>query len=726
MRSTSLRQRLLLLLALALPFSLVILFCWYQLVQQLDQAKDTAARSVIALEQHAANVLDVHTLVLRQLDDLTRGKSGSQIGNDARLREEVTNLTKDFLQISVVGMADADGRVWLNSVRKATNGFSVADRDYFLAHKNGAAKGLYISEAFTGRINGARQVGMSLRRNTPSGEFDGIIYTTIPLAHFTKFWKDFAPTDGYLIPLIRTDGTLIVRYPSLGSSARLSPEGPFMKHVRQSPRGLFTAASQIDGVERINAYSQIKSYPLYIAYSVGTALVLRDWWRESAMALAIAICLALTLGALWLAVVRQSHEQRVTATRWRRIAGDLEREVARRQQAEEAMRQSQKMEVVGQLAGGIAHDFNNLLAAILSNLQLMHMRIGQNRTEGLLRYVQAAESIVGKASSMTQRLLAFSRRQTLAPSALDVKDRISSMQELIARTVGPAIGVHTQFEPESSITVCDPNQLDSTLLNLAINARDAMPAGGELTIAVARTSLDAAHAPAAGLAPGDYIAISVQDTGTGMSEMVVKRVFEPFFTTKPIGQGTGLGLSMVYGFVMQSGGQVTINSVPGTGTKVTIYLPMHTGALPVAPAAPTPASPQRPAEQACILLVDDQDTVREPLAELLTELGYEVVQAIDGAEGLEVLKSSQPIDLLVSDVGLPGHMNGRQLADAGRVLRPNLRVMFITGYAEKSASEGGLLATGMEVMIKPFGLDDFAFKVATMIGKEGVVQGSAG
>lgn len=714
------------LLALALPFSLVILFCWYQLVQQLDQAKDTAARSVIALEQHAANVLDVHTLVLRQLDDLTRGKSGSQIGNDARLREEVTNLTKDFLQISVVGMADADGRVWLNSVRKATNGFSVADRDYFLAHKNGAAKGLYISEAFTGRINGARQVGMSLRRNTPSGEFDGIIYTTIPLAHFTKFWKDFAPTDGYLIPLIRTDGTLIVRYPSLGSSARLSPEGPFMKHVRQSPRGLFTAASQIDGVERINAYSQIKSYPLYIAYSVGTALVLRDWWRESAMALAIAICLALTLGALWLAVVRQSHEQRVAATRWRRIAGDLEREVARRQQAEEAMRQSQKMEVVGQLAGGIAHDFNNLLAAILSNLQLMHMRIGQNRTEGLLRYVQAAESIVGKASSMTQRLLAFSRRQTLAPSALDVKDRISSMQELIARTVGPAIGVHTQFEPESSITVCDPNQLDSTLLNLAINARDAMPAGGELTIAVARTSLDAAHAPAAGLAPGDYIAISVQDTGTGMSEMVVKRVFEPFFTTKPIGQGTGLGLSMVYGFVMQSGGQVTINSVPGTGTKVTIYLPMYTGALPVAPAAPTPASPQRPAEQACILLVDDQDTVREPLAELLTELGYEVVQAINGAEGLEVLKSSQPIDLLVSDVGLPGHMNGRQLADAGRVLRPSLRVMFITGYAEKSASEGGLLATGMEVMIKPFGLDDFAFKVATMLGKEGVVQGSAG
>ncbi|MDB5963627.1 MAG: Blue-light-activated protein [Polaromonas sp.] len=715
LHSTSLLQRFLLVLPLTLSVLLVTWFCWHQRVQVLEKAYQTALRSAVALEQHAANVLDVHTLVLRQLEDLTHGKSGAEVGGDARLRETVTSFTRDFPQVSVVGMADADGRIWLNSIQKATNGASVADRDYFLVHKKNAANGLFIGEPFTGRLNGERQFAISLRRNTPSGDFDGIIFTTVPLKHFTQFWEQFTPSGGHLIPLIRSDGALIVRYPSLAPAQRLNPQGPFMSHLRRSPQGLYTAVSQVDGIERINAYRQITNYPLYISFSIETALVLREWWRESMLAAFLGILFAITLAALWLAVVLHSHEQDASARRWKAIANDLELEVERRQDAEDSMRQSQKMEVVGQLAGGIAHDFNNLLAALVGNLQLMRRRLDQGNVDDLHRYVAAAESITTRAGAMTQRLLAFSRRQTLTPAPLDVRERIEAMKELITYTVGPSIRVYTVVSQDVCRTLCDPNQLDSAVLNLAINARDAMPDGGELTISATRTSLTAEQAIALQLPQEPaYVVVRVRDSGTGMTGAVVERAFEPFFTTKPTGQGTGLGLSMVYGFVSQSGGRVKIDSQPGAGTEVAIYLPAYDGEMTLPAHAPGTADAGSPVGEVCILLVDDERAVREPLAELLVELGYRVVEAGDGPEGLDILASSQQVDLLVSDVGLPGNMNGRQLADAGRKLRPQLKVLFITGYADKAASAAGLTGQDMEVMIKPFGMDEFEHKVSAM------------
>lgn len=715
LHSTSLLQRVLLALALAIPLLLLTWFCRHQRVQVLEEGNRTVQRSVVALEQHAANMLDVHMLALRQLDDLTQGKSGSQINADARLVESVASLTREFPQVSVVGMADADGKIWLSSVKGATKSASVADRDYFLAHKNAASKGIYVSEAFNGRLNGERQFSISLRRFTPSGGFDGIIFATVPLKHFTQFWAQFTPSAGYLIPLVRNDGALIVRYPSVDSPERLNMQGPFMTHVRNSSHGLYTAVSQVDGIERINAYSQIRSYPLYISYSVETAVVLRQWWRESLLAAGMAVFSSLILAALWLAVVRQMHEQRVSVARWQEIAQDLKLEVGRRENAEEALRQSQKMEAVGQLAGGIAHDFNNLLAGLVGNLQLMRRRLDQGVIDDLPRYVAAAESITSKAAAMTQRLLAFSRRQTLAPAPLEVKAQIQAMHELITRTVGPAIHVRTVFAADPCTTLCDPNQFDSALLNLAVNARDAMPDGGELTLAAKRTHLTAGQAAALQL-PADsaYVVVSVKDSGAGMTAKIIERAFEPFFTTKPTGQGTGLGLSMVYGFVMQSGGQVKINSQPGVGTEVSIYLPVFEGEMPSSTTALQATDTSQSKKETCILLVDDEIIVREPLAEVLVDLGYWVIQAGDGAQGLDVLQSPQRVDLLISDVGLPGHMNGRQLADAGRKLRPELKVLFITGYADSAASAGGLAGQDMEVMVKPFGLDAFERKVSDM------------
>ena len=714
-RSTSLLQRLVLVLALTIPLCILTWFCWNQRMEVLKGANQTAERSVVALEQHAANMLDVHMLVLRQLDDLTKEKSRAQIKSDVRLGESVAAITREFPQVSVVGIADPDGRITLSSVKEAAEGASVSDRDFFLAHKNGALTGLYISEAFTGRLNGERQFSISLRRLTPAGEFAGIIFATVPLKHFTHFWERFTPPEGYLIPLVRNDGLVIVRYPSLDSPRRLNPEGPFMRRMQQSATGLYTAVSQVDGIERINAFSKVKSYPLFISFSVETAYVLRDWRRESLLAAFMAVFSALLLAALWLAVVRQLHEQRISVERWREIAEDLKLEVGRREDAEEALRQSQKMEVVGQLAGGIAHDFNNMLAGLAGNLQLMRRRLDQGLLEELPRYVGAAEAITSRAAAMTQRLLAFSRRQTLEPAPLDLKKQIETMHELITRTVGPSILVRTVFSSDPCHTLCDPNQFDSALLNLAINARDSMPDGGNLVISATQTYLTALHAAALQLPAGPaYVVVSVKDTGVGMSAEITERAFEPFFTTKPSGEGTGLGLSMVYGFVAQSGGRVKIDSTPDVGTEISIYLPAFEGELlPPAPALKIVDTGQSKSD-ICILLVDDEVMVRETLTEFLLDLGYRVIQAGDGAQGLAVLRSVEPISLLISDVGLPGHMNGRQLADVAREHRPELKVLFITGYADKAASANGLAGKDMEVMIKPFGLDEFEHKVSAM------------
>ena len=713
---TSWPQRLLLVLAVLLPLLLAGWFAAHQRARVLEEAHRSASRSVVALEQHAANVLDTHSLMLKQLDGLTRGMTWEEIGKDAQLKQTVSDLARSFPQVSAIGMADASGRLWLSNATLPDDASSIAARDYFIAQRAGSAHGLFVGDGFTDRSSSVRQFGISLARTSASGAFDGVIFTAVPLDHLIAFWRQFTPSGGHVIPLLRSDGALIVRYPVLNSPERLNPNGPFMTQLRRSPRGLYTAVSQVDGIERINAYSQIKNYPLYISFSVETGLVLQEWRVETARLAVIAVLGALTLAALWLTAVRQSHEQRVSTTRWREVAKRLEREVARREQAEEALRHGRKMEAVGQLAGGIAHDFNNLLAGIVGNLQLMRMRMDRGRTEDLPRYIAAAESIAGKASAMTQRLLAFSRRQTLAPVPTEAKERIGAMEELITRTVGPSIRVCTDFSAQPCTILCDPDQLDNALLNLAINARDAMPAGGELTITAAPSRLDETQAASLGVAPGDYVAIAMKDTGTGMDSRVIERAFDPFFTTKPIGQGTGLGLSMVYGFVTQSSGQVRIDSAPGAGTTVTIYLPAHQGPTRrVDPAADAGAALGHDGAKRSILLVDDEKSVREPLAEMLTELGYRVTQAGDGAQGLEVLRSREPVDLLVTDVGLPGHMNGRQLADAGRELRPRLKVMFITGYADKAASAGSLLATGMEVMIKPFGLNEFARKVSALV-----------
>jgi len=386
-------------------------------------------------------------------------------------------------------------------------------------------------------------------------------------------------------------------------------------------------------------------------------------------------------------------------------------ELTERRAAEEQLRQVQKMEAVGQLTGGIAHDFNNLLAGITGSLELMTMRLAQGRIGELDRYLEAAQGAVRRAATLTHRLLAFSRRQVLDAQATDINHLVASMEELVRRTVGPEIKVEVVASDPIWSTRVDRNQLESALLNLCINARDAMPAGGVLTIETGNHVFDARAARERDLPPGDYVSLCVADTGTGMTDEIIARAFDPFFTTKPVGEGTGLGLSMIYGFVQQSGGQARITSEPGRGTKVCLWLPRHADAADDAEAPAEAAEMPRAKGGETVLVVDDDPTVRMLITDVLKDLGYIAIDVEDAAAGLQVLRSGRCIDLMITDVGLPGGTNGTQLADAGRRARPDLKVLFITGYDEEALLGDGQPAAGIHVLNKPFEFDALAGRI---------------
>lgn len=399
-----------------------------------------------------------------------------------------------------------------------------------------------------------------------------------------------------------------------------------------------------------------------------------------------------------------------------RIAGVVS-DVTDRHEIEEQLRQAQKMEAVGQLTGGLAHDFNNLLTGITGSLDLLTARVAQGRLGDLDRYLSAAQGAAKRAASLTHRLLAFSRRQTLDPRSTDVNRLVADMEDLIRRTVGPGVAIDVLCDDALWNCLVDPPQLESALLNLAINARDAMPNGGRLTIETGNTYIDRRAATECELEAGEYVTLRVADTGTGMTPDVIERAFDPFYTTKPIGQGTGLGLSMIYGFARQSGGQVQIQSLIGRGTTMRLYLPRHLGDLDVAEAPSATLGAPSALQGETVLVVDDEPILRMLMTEVLEDLGYTAIPAADGANGLKVLQSDLRIDLMVTDVGLPGGMNGRQLADAARVTRPKLKVLFVTGYAENAALSHGHLEPGMYIMTKPFAMDALAGRIQDLIAE---------
>ena len=405
-------------------------------------------------------------------------------------------------------------------------------------------------------------------------------------------------------------------------------------------------------------------------------------------------------GGLIYGYARDVTEQRAQAEELRGVAENL--------------RQSQKMEAVGQLTGGIAHDFNNMLTGVIGGLDMIERRLADGRHEDVARFLAIARQSGERAATLTKRLLAFSRLQSLELKVLDVNQLALGMEDMLRRTLGGNVELKLTLEPDVWPVEADPSQLESALLNLTINARDAMPKGGALTIETSNVSTEDFARRHPDLKPGEYVRICVADQGAGMSQKTLDHAFEPFFTTKAIGQGTGLGLSMIYGFAKQSHGHVALVSKIGEGTTVKLWLPRIMGAMDEVQ-APVFVEPQRAPANATVLLVEDEAAVRMLITEVLSELGCVCVEAISADTALPILRSKQRIDLLVTDVGLPG-MNGRQLAEMARTLRPGLQVLFVTGYAEGAAHRGEFLGEGMEMIAKPFAIGALAEKISIMLG----------
>jgi signal transduction histidine kinase len=520
--------------------------------------------------------------------------------------------------------------------------------------------------------------------------------------------------------------------PEVQAAAIFDATGALFASYARSPEVRLPAAAQPPGT-RVAADRLIVVTPVrqgdaafgtvYVETIIEPVTRRLERYGVIALLVTMAVIVVAVLGVAQSALGKANAELAQRAAALATANANLQAQIAEREKVEEALRQAQKMEAIGQLTGGVAHDFNNLLQVILGNLGTAQRRLqreGVVNPRDVLRLIEAAIGGGERAATLTQRLLAFSRRQPLAPKPLDVNGLVSGMTDLLHRTLGEAIDVETTLAGDLWRTSADANQLENALLNLAVNAKHAMLHGGKLRLETANAQLDATYAALhEEVRPGDYVVIAVTDTGTGMTKDVLAKAFEPFFTTKDFGQGTGLGLSQVYGFMKQSDGHAKIYSEPGHGTTVKLYLPRLAAAEPAAEAGA--ASPRRSptgAVHELILVVEDDPDVRVFSVQMLRELGYGVIEAANAEAALRALQASPGVRLLFTDVGPPGGVNGRQLADRARRLRPDLRILFTTGYAGDPIVHHGRLDAGVELIGKPFSYFALATRIRSILERE--------
>lgn len=564
LRHSSGRQRVLLALAVIVPLTLASLFSFHQRREVLFEAKERAQRSVVALEQHAANVLDTHAVILRQIDILSRSRTEEQLSNDEVLSATVTELSRELDQVAAIGITDANGRLIASSLPSDVG--SVSDRDYFRVHQNSAQIGIYISEAFTGRASGQRHFALSIRRTSSSGKFGGIIFTSVPLDHFIRFWQGFTPSGGHLIPMVRPDGVLIVRYPQADSPRRLDPSGPFISRVTQSRRGVYTATSQVDGIERINAYTQVEKYPLFVSFSVETREVLQRWRGQVFVAAAIAAVAASLLVALWLAAVRQAYLQCVSAARWEAAARALQDEIERRRDAENSMREgAARLSFEEQLIGIVSHDLRNPLNTISLSAAAMARRETLGAQDALL--LQRIQNASRRAVRLVRDLLDLTQARLggsipIQPRPVDFHDLVKNVvAELDAQHPGRIV---SSLAAEDPLGEWDPDRMAQVVENLVVNALKYGIEGGTVTITT--TSDDSS------------LVLSVHNRGLPIPAGKTDIIFEPLQRATdeyPLasGRSIGMGLFIVKHIVNAHGGSVHVESTEEGGTTFAVALP---------------------------------------------------------------------------------------------------------------------------------------------------------
>jgi two-component system, NtrC family, sensor kinase len=554
--------------SLAVPMLLLALAAWQNFRLVRSQTEERVMIEAGELREHALNTVKTYAIVLAWIDARTRGLGWDQIAQDEELHRFLSDL--DTLpQIDEVWMADATGRPVVSGRSSLTPPIDVSDRDCFAAKKKQDV-GIFVSREQIGALTHAPEFDICDRRSTADKGFDGIIVVSARPAYFSEFYRTVSEEKRFAASLVRSDGSLLVRYPALSAPPVLARDSPFMQAIASNPdRGWFGGRGETDGVERFFAYQRVEGYPLYVAYGVPRRDVLHSWLANLVNYSLFAVPASLALFGMTLLAVRQIQRHAIASWRWRTTARRLRREMNRRALAEAELRQAQKMEALGQLTGGVAHDFNNLLTVLQGSLEMLS---GRQQSDQLQARVDTALRTVERGERLTEQLLAFARRQPLAKATIDLNAQLRRMTELLVRTVGSAIVINTNLAPDLWPVDADATQLELAVINLAINARDAMPAGGKLGIRTFNLATQREAMPEQP-AVADFVSLEVSDTGQGMPPEVASRAFEPFFTTKEAGKGTGLGLSMVYGFARQSGGSASIRSDVDRGTTVTLLLP---------------------------------------------------------------------------------------------------------------------------------------------------------
>ena len=713
----------LLFISIVLPLALFALAALQNRRDVEVAAERRVDRTTRILHEHALKVFETHQLMIDQLNERLPHINWADEKEVANLDQRLAHLQALLPQVRAILITDAHGLLRASSFPRAGR-IDFSDRDWFVALKAMDQRLPFVSSAMKGKMSGRSVFNIAARARGPNPDvFDGTIAVSIDQNYFADFYRDTERDFDHLIVLAREDGAILASEPQ-ASIKTLPANRLFQLALESRSQGFLIRPSLLDGKVRIFGYERVGAYPLVIGFGIPLEAALAPWWRNMQAYGLVALLSSLTLlGVSGFAIRRVTLEGRATM-RWRRSAAQLETEMAERQRLEEQLRQSQKMEAVGRLTGGIAHDFNNLLTVVIGSLDLLmrRMRDADPRQQAL---VKNAIDGASRAATLTARLLAFSRQHPLDPKPLDANALVEGMSNLLLRTLSEAVTIRYALETRPWRTYADPNQLENAILNLCVNAVDAMPKGGTLTLATENVSIETtATGPYEGLEAGPYVKITVADTGLGMPPEVVARAFEPFFTTKPVGKGTGLGLSQVYGFSRQSGGHAAIESEPGRGTTIAIYLPRLRPAAVKDVEVATILSPGvvslASASGATILLVEDDDLVRRFSADALREGGFAIIEASTGPDGLAMLALHREIALLFTDIVLKGPMDGRELADKVLALRPGLPVLFTTGYTKDALLQPGQHEFGalrVDFLEKPFTTAAVAAKIADLLGQ---------
>jgi two-component system, NtrC family, sensor kinase len=700
-RDAALRSlKLMLVASVALPLSLFCYAAWTNYQAAFELADERIERALDIAAEQALRVFQSISVTFDSVEQITRGRTARTIKlNEAELRQRLRQFVAAVPDIGSIWILDENQDALVSSLFfPVPAAFNAPERAQLKAQLASDAA-IHIGEVLRIELTGKLIFPVSKWRFDSSGTFAGVTEISVSPQAFERFYEQLGARSSASFTLFREDGAVLARYPSpTVTGMKLDASSGFRQMIAQSPAGgRYTAVSSIDYIERRIAVRKLGGFPLYVTSSLQTRAIVGGWLSHMAGHLVFGIPATLFLVVLILLAMRRTAA--------------LYAESERREALEASLRQSQKMEAVGQLTGGVAHDFNNLLTIILGNLQ---MALRQNAGGKTQRFLSNAHQAAERAAELTKRLLAFSRNQPLDPRPVDANRLVAGMSDLLDRTLGETVAVETVGSAGLWLAEADAPQLEAAVLNLAINARDAMPDGGKVTIETANVFLDEFYCRSVeGVKPGQYVMISVSDTGTGMPQEVIDKAFEPFFTTKAAGAGTGLGLSQVYGFIRQSGGHVRIYSELGEGTTVKLYLPRsHARDIPRAGGKASDETPR--GNQETVLVVEDDPDVRAYVVETLTALDYQVHAAADAEAALKILDRQAPVDLLLTDVVMPG-MNGRNLAEAARSRRPGLKVLYMTGYSRNAIVHQGRLDAGVALMQKPFSQNVLAARVRTML-----------